>query len=425
MAHAFVGFWRRAGALVLVVLIAFGTQGLSGTKTSAANPPAKGPIKIGFIVPLTGAAAAAGHAMSDGFNLYLDQCHSQMGGRAVKFIVENDDCNPATGVQMVHKLVEQDKVHLLSGQYLANVLYKVAPVADSLGVPLVDCVSGADDITQRKRMKWVIRTSWTSSSPTHPFGEYAAKTMHIKKVVTIASDYAYGYEVVGGFQQSFEANGGQIVQKLWAPIGFTDFSELMKQIHPDADAVFMCIVGQSAKIVAKQYHDLGPKLPLIGATTSFDESVLSVVGEDLLGGTSCNPWSLALDRPENKKFVADFRVKYHKDPGWEAECGYTNAMWIKTAVDAVKGNVEDKESLMAALRNVQLEDAPRGPMKLDPYGMVQENIYIRKVQKVGDKIENVVIFTYPMVSQFWTWNPDVYMKQPAYSKEYPTCTHCK
>ena len=340
-------------------------------------------------------------------------------------MVENDDCNPVTGVQMVHKLVEQDHVHLLSGQYLSNVMYKVAPVANELQIPFVDAVSGADDITQRKRMKWVIRTSWTSSSPTHPFGEYVAKNMKIKKVVTIASDYAYGYEVVGGFQQSFEADGGQIVQKLWAPLGFTDFTALMKQIRPDADAVFLCIVGQSAKIIPKQYHDMGPKLPVIGATTSFDESVLAVVGEDLVGAVSCNPWSLALDTPANKKFVADYRGKYHKDPGWEADCGYTNAMWINHAIDSIKGNVEDKGALMGALRCVQLKDAPRGPMKLDAYGMVVENIYVRKVQKVGDKLENVVISTFPNVSQFWTWKPDTYMKQPPYSKDYPPCTHCK
>lgn len=380
-------------------------------------------IKIGFIVPLSGAAAGAGQDMVNGFNLYLSECHNKMGGRPVVLKVESDDCNPATGVAMVRKLVEKDKVDLLSGQYLANVLYKVAPVANSYGIPFVDCVSGADDITQRKRMKWVIRTSWTSSGPVHPFGEYVAKELKYKKIVTIASDYAYGYEVVGGFQKSFEANGGQVVQKLWEPLGFTD-PDLMKKIRPDADAVFMCIVGQSASVVPQQYKQFGPKLPIIGATTSFDEPVLAKVGDILLGAVSCNPWSLTLDNPYNKKFVQAYKNAYHKDASWAGECGYTTAKWIAKALDAVKGNTADRPKLMDALRKVELPDAPRGPLKLDDFGGVVENIYVRKVVKDGGKIVNKTLKTYQNVSQFWQWDPTAYMSQPPYDKDNPKCGYC-
>jgi branched-chain amino acid transport system substrate-binding protein len=430
--------WKRMTSGLAAVLMLGSAMAASGAPAKKAAPAAakeepviasadvmsRGPIKIGYIVPLSGAAQAAGQAMANGFNLYLDQVGHKMAGRTVDFIVESDESNPATGVGKVHKLVKEDKVHMLAGQYLANVLYKVAPVANEYGIPFVDTVSGADDITQRKRMKWVVRTSWTSSGPTHPFGEYVAKKLGFKKVVTIASDYAYGYEVVGGFQKSFEANGGQVVQKLWAPLGFTDFKDMIKQIRPDADAVFMCIVGQSAEVIPKQYKEFGPRLPIIGATTSFDESILPKVGEELLGGYSCNPYSLALDRPENKKFVSAYTAKFNKDPGWAAECGYVSAMWINKAVDAVKGDVEDREKLMAALRKVELNNAPRGPLKMDPYGMVTENIYIRKVEKVNGKIQNTVVFTYPNVSQFWKWHPEEYMKAEVYGKENPACTHC-
>jgi branched-chain amino acid transport system substrate-binding protein len=403
--------------MAMVVSVLLGTAPVQAADST--------PIKIGFVVPLSGAASAAGQDMVNGFNLYLDECHNKMGGRPVELLVESDDCSPATGVAKVRKLVEQDKIDILSGQYLSNVCYKVAPVADSYGIPFVDCVSGADDITQRKRLKWLIRTSWTSSGPLHPFGEYVAKNLKYKRVVTIASDYAYGWEVVGGFQKSFEENGGQVVQKLWAPLGFANFDDLIKQIRPDADAVFLCIVGQSASIIPTQYKASGKKLPIIGATTSFDEPVLAKVGDILMGSVSCNPWSLTLDSPNNKHFVAAYRKKYlGKDPSWAAECGYTSAKWISKALDAVKGDVKDKAQLMAALKNVELPDDPRGPLKLDEYGMVRENIYIRKVANVGGKPENVTIFTYPDVSQFWKWNPEQYMSLPPYDANNPKCTHC-
>jgi branched-chain amino acid transport system substrate-binding protein len=176
--------------------------------------------------------------------------------------------------------------------------------------------------------------------------------------------------------------------------------------------------------VPKQLHELGPKLPLIGATTSFEETVLSAVGYTMEGAISTNPWSLALDTPINKKFVSDFRKNYIGDPNWSAECGYTNMMWIKKAVDSVNGHVENKAALMAALRKVELSNAPRGPIKLDTYGNPVDNIYIRKVEMKYGKYQNTVISTYPMVSQFWNWKPEEYLKQPAYTKDFPPCTHC-
>jgi branched-chain amino acid transport system substrate-binding protein len=245
-----------------------------------------------------------------------------------------------------------------------------------------------------------------------------------KKVVTLVSDYPYGYEVVGGFQQSFEDSGGQVVQKLWAPLGFKDFKDLIRKIRPDADAIFICIVGQSSEIIPAQLKQFGPRLPIIGATTSFEQGVLEKVGADLDGCISTNPYSASLDTPENKKFVAAYRKAYKSEPGWYAECGYTNMMAIHKAVDSINGNVEDKAALMAALRKLELKNAPRGPIKIDEYGNPTDNIYIRKVEKKNGSYQNTVIFTYQMVSQFWKWKPEDYLKQPPYTRTYPPCKYC-
>src|SRR5260370_27523437 len=84
--------------------------------------------------------------------------------------------------------------------------------------------TAADDLTQRLKYRWVIRTGWASSQPSHPFGEYAARTLGHRKVAVIASDYAFAWEVVGGFQKTFEESGGQVVQKLWVPLGAMDLA---------------------------------------------------------------------------------------------------------------------------------------------------------------------------------------------------------
>jgi branched-chain amino acid transport system substrate-binding protein len=85
-------------------------------------------------------------------------------------------------------------------------------------------VAAADDLTQRDLGKFphFIRTGWSSSQPSHPFGQWACDQGY-KKIVAIGADYAFGYEVIGGFQRAFEACGGKILQKIWPPLGTKDF----------------------------------------------------------------------------------------------------------------------------------------------------------------------------------------------------------
>jgi branched-chain amino acid transport system substrate-binding protein len=296
-------------------------------------------------------------------------------------------------------------------------------VVEKLQMPYVVASAGADDLSQRKRSKWLVRTCYTSSQVSHPLGEYAYKTLGLRKVVCIASDYAYGYEVVGGFQQCFEQAGGRVVQKLWAPVGFTDFTAVLKSIRKDADAIFLCIVGQSAEIIPKQLKELGINKPLIGTTGSFDESFYPRMGDELLGSISASLYSTALNTPANKKFVKEYRAKYGEDPSYTSENGYTAAMWIDKAVESLKGNVEDKEQLLKALKSVELKDAPRGPVKLDQYGTSIDNVYILKVERKNGKLQNTVVFTYPAVSQFWKFNPTDYLKQPIYTRDWPPCKY--
>jgi branched-chain amino acid transport system substrate-binding protein len=139
--------------------------------------------------------------------------------------------------------VDQDKVHVLTGGLLASTGYALQPFVDGGRIPTTFPVIAADDLTQRKPAKWIVRTGWTTSQPMHPFGEWVAKTLKCKRVVTIGMDYAFGWETVGGFQRTFEDNGGQIVQKLWTPLNTNDFSPFLAQIRRDSDRSWPCSWG--------------------------------------------------------------------------------------------------------------------------------------------------------------------------------------
>lgn len=388
--------------------------------------PQKGPIKVGFLTQMTGGGAAVGKDMSNGFMMFLEEIGNQIAGRKVELIIEDTQGDPAQALTKLRKLVESDRVHSVAGIFLASEGYALAPKVDEYRVPTVWAVVSADDLTQRKPTKWAVRTGWTSSQPNHPFGEYVAKTLGYRRVVTVAMDYAFGWEQVGGFQKTFEEAGGQIVQKLWPPLGTTDFGPFLAQIKRNADAVFAVMVAASALRFPKQYQDAGLKarLPLIGGGTTFDEFVLPSLGDEAIGAISPLIYSAAIDTPVNKRFVKDFRTKYGKVPSYYSEASYSAGRWIAEAAKAVGGNVDDKDKFLAALKKVELPDAPRGPIKLDARGNPIQNIYVRKVEKKEGELWNTVIHTYPGVSQFWKYKPEEFLKQPVYDRNYPACKYC-
>ena len=390
-------------------------------------PAQQPPIKIGFITSLTGVAAQAAKDMVNGLTMYLDDTGHQMSGRKVELIVEDDQGRPDTALAKLRKVVEHDQVHLVAGILFGHLGYAVAPKIDEYKIPGMITVAASDDLTQRLKYRWVVRTGWASSQPSHPFGEYAAKTLKYKKVAVVASDYAFAWEVVGGFQKTFEESGGQVVQKLWVPLGAMDLSPYIARLKRDADAVFTMVAGASTIQFFKQYQDAGltGKIPLIGGGPAVDEALLPQMGDEALGVMTPLIYSAALDTPANRKFVKDYRTKFGKVPSYFSETNYTSGRWIAEAVKAVEGKVEDREAFLAALKKVSIPDALRGPVKLDANGNPIQNVYFRKVERNKDgELQNTVIMTVPAVSQFWKYAPDEFLKQPLYTRDVPPCKAC-
>ena len=392
-----------------------------------APPPAdaqKGPIKIGMIVPQSGPLAANGKDMINGYELFFEQVGYKVAGREIKFIVEDDEGKPATGLTKVRGLVEGQGVHLVTGPLSAAVGYAVAPYIDSKKVPALYPIVAADDLTQRKRSPYIVRTGWASSQPSHPFGKWVHDTLKYKKIAVIAYDFAFGWEVVAGFQRTYEDAGGQIVQKLWPPLGNADFAPYISQLKRDADAVFAQFSGADALRFAKQYHEAGLKMPLIGGGTFTDEHVLRTMGDEVLGVITPLHYSAALENAANKKFAQAYEAKFKQVPSYYSEGTYVAGLVLKAALESINGDIENVDRFLGALRKVDLSAMPRGPMKFDDYGNPDMNVYVRKVERVNGRLQNTVIHTFPNVSQFWTWKPDDYLKQPAYSRDYPPCKHC-
>jgi len=388
-------------------------------------------LRIGFIAPLTGIQAQVGRDMVNGFQMYLDEVNGEFAGAMVKFIIEDDQAKPDLGVIRAKKLILQDKVQLFAGGLLASTGYALAPVSTQEKTVYVASIAAADDLTQRQLDKYpyFIRTSWTSSQPNHPFGQWACEQGY-KKIVAIAADYAFGYEQVGGFQKGFEDCGGKIIQKIWPPLTTKDFGPYIPTIKEDADAVFSLMVGPMAVQFPKQLRAAGFKKPIVGGGTSYDEFALPFMGDEVIGDVSALQYSAALETPKNRAFVRKYRNKYGKVPSYFSESNYTTAEMIHEVMKKTGGKWPGAEEFIKMMSALKI-DAVRGPVSFDEMRNPVQNIYIKKVEKKTmfgyDKPElwNTVIKTYPSVSQFWTYGKDAFLKQPVYSRDFPPCKYCE
>jgi branched-chain amino acid transport system substrate-binding protein len=413
---------RKCLALAVTVLIGFAAV-LGSPGTGSAQ---KGPIKVGLLVPQTGPLAANGKDMVNALQLFFEEQGYKLAGREVKLIIEDDAGVPATGLTKARSLVESQGIHVLIGPLSAAIGYAVAPYVDGKKVPTLFPIVSSEDITQRKRSPYIVRTGWSSSQPSHPFGKWVYDNLGYRKIAMTGYDFAFGWEVAAGFQRTFEESGGQVVQKLWSPLNTADYGPYLTQLRRDADAVYAIFSGADALRFAKQYETAGlkGKLPLIGGGTFTDEHVLRSMGDESLGIVTALHYSAALATPANQKFARAYEAKYAQLPSYYSEGTYVSGVTLKAALESIGGDIENVDRFLAALRKVDLSDAPRGPMRFDDYGNPIQNVYVRKVERVGGRLQNTVIQTFPNISQFWTYKPEDFLKNPVYSRDYPPCKHC-
>ncbi len=388
----------------------------------------RGPVRIGYIGPFSGPFAQNGKDMWDGFRLYFEDINYQAAGRRIELLSEDSWVEPAEALTKLRKLTEKDGVHVAAGGIMAPTAYALQAYVTAQKIPFLVPIMAADDITQRKVSPWYLRVGWTSSQPTHGLGDYAYKTPGYRRVAGLNFDHAFGHESFGGFQRVFEELGGRVVQKLWAPTTVADFAPYLAQLKRDVDAIFATWSGAPALRFLKQAAEYGikGKIPIIGQGTLTDEHVLPSMGDEAVGVVTALQYSAALDTPANKRFREAYEKFAGKPPGYYSAMDYTAARMIVEALKAVGGDIENREAFMAALKKVEITDDPRGPIKIDPWGNPIQNIYIRKVERVAGKLQNTVVHTYPSVSQFWTYKPEEFLKNPVYDREkFPGCRFCQ
>jgi branched-chain amino acid transport system substrate-binding protein len=383
-------------------------------------------IKIGIIAPIAGERAQIGGDIEAGFKIFMEEAKYTIAGRKIELIVE-DEGTPTTATTKVRKLINHDRVDVLAGLFASNTAYAVAPIAKEANMPLIITASAGDDLTQRKRSPNLIRVNVTGSQAGHTAAEYAYKELGWRKVATIGWEHAFGQETLGSFQKPFEDAGGKVVQRTYLPRNTMDFSPYVANLKKDVDGIFAVVTGPPniRFLNALRARGLLTNLKVLTVLSATDESFLQEMGAAGDGVLSVNSYSVALDTPLNAKFIALAKKHTPNEVSGVMMDAYVGAQWIAKAIEALKGEVKDREKFIQALWAVALADAPTGKLKLDKYGQAIQNLYVRKVEKVKDRWQNTVVFTYPDVGQFGQYDPEAYLKSPTYGPENPPCKYCE
>ena len=396
----------------------------AGAGTTALGFPAivraqEQPIRIGLMTVKTGPLASGGLDMERALVMYLRERNNMLAGRKVELFVADSAGVPAQARSKTQELVERDKINVLIGPLAAGEALATDDYIRQQQLPTLS-VAAAEDMTQRNPNPWFVRGTSTSSQCAQPMADYCAKTLKYKRMAVIADDIPYGHEMCAGFQRVFEENGGKIVQKMFPPLTVPDYGTFLAQLKTNIDGIFLGFAGSNGFRYVRQFNEYGlrGKLAIIGGMTALDEAVLRNMKIEALGIITTCWYSATLDNPLNKKFAAAFRAEAKYDPGFYAAATYVEAAVLENALRAVKGKIEDKAAFMKALRSSKT-DTVRGPVSFDSYGNVVGNVYIRKVEREEGRLVNSVIYTYPNVSQFWSYKPEEFLKNPVYSRDWP------
>ncbi len=377
------------------------------------------PIRIGLLTVKTGPLASGGIDMERGIMMYLNERNNMMSGRKIELIVADTGGVPANTKTKVQELVERDKVQVLMGPLAAFEALAIDDYIKTQKIPTLS-VAAAEDMTQRKPNPWFVRATSSSAQCSHVMADYCAKIMKFKRMVMIADDIAYGHEMNAGFQRVFEENGGKIVQKMFPPLTAPDYGSFLAQLKTNVDGIFLGFAGSNGFRFVRQFNEYGlrGKMAIMGGMTALDESVLKNMGDEALGIQTVCWYSAELDNPINLKFAPGFRKTFGYDPGYYAAGTYVSGAVLENALNAVNGDANNKDGLMAALKKTNIPTA-RGPVKFDQYGNIVGDVYIRQVERKDKRLVNAVLRTYTNVSQFWTYDPKSFLGQPVYTRDYP------
>jgi len=355
--------------------IALGFFALVLISAGAANAADK--IKIGYMATMSGPAASLGIDILDGFKLGLKHCGDELGGLPVDLVIGDDQLKPGVGIQVATRMIEKDRVDIVTGIVFSNVMMAVAKPITEAGVFLVSANAGPSPLAGSQCLENFFAVSWQNDQTHEAMGKYL-QDKGVKNLYLMAPNYRAGKDGLAGVKRYFR---GDVVAEVYTKINQPDYAAELAQLRAaKPEGVFVFYPGGMGINFVKQYAQAGLKdeIPLYTTAFTLAQMVLPAMGEAAQGLLHSSFWSPDLDNPVNRKFVTDFQTQYGRIPSLFAAQGYDAALLIDSAVRSVDGDLEDKAALREALREADFQSV-RGGFRFNRNHFPIQNFYIREV----------------------------------------------
>ena len=347
------------------------------------------PVKIGMITTLSGGGSHLGIDVRDGFALAIAQEGGTLGGTPVELIVEDDARKPDKAKEISDRMVERDKVAIMTGIIWSNLAIAVVPKVVREGVFYLSPNAGPSQLAGKGCHENYFNVAWQNDNLHEAMGQHV-KDQGFKNAYILAPNYPAGKDALAGFKRFYQ---GAVAGEVYTKLGQKDYAaEIAALRDAKPDAVFFFLPGGMGISFIKQYAQAGlaGEVPLFGPAFSFDQVILGAVGDAALGVINSSQWNKDIDNPANKAFVESFRKAYDRLPTLYASQAYDTARLIGSALKAVGGDISNKDGFRAALVKADF-DSVRGGFKFGSNHHPIQDIYVRQVVKEGDQLTNKIV----------------------------------
>jgi branched-chain amino acid transport system substrate-binding protein len=384
---------------------------------SAALAAETGPIRIGFVTPLTGALAPGGKDALDAINLYLESVKSTIAGRKIELIPADDAGNPEVAVTKSRQLVERNNVHLLMGFLSTAVCNPVAIYAKEINFPMMATIQcGGEGTTIDPKIASPYFTRWGNAIGAQADSSaYWLYKRGFRKASIMTADYVGGAEFSDLFASVFVSLGGTIVQEQHPPLGTADFGPYLAQLSPEADVLVLFEPGADGLRFGEQYRnyislDKIKVFDMGGQITAG--SFRRQLGDKIVGIIAMSSYSLNYPNPANVEFQKAWEERYpRRGISQEAANSYAGGQILTAALTKINGQIEDKKAFIESLRTIAL-DTVHGPTKLDETGSAYISNYFMEIVKGPNGPIEKPLDTYEHLSLFWMRSPEQLKKFP-------------
>ncbi len=349
-------------------------------------------IKVGIILPLTGAQAAFGEIEKNSFEMALEEINAAGGikGKKLELIFEDDTGKPEVARSAAEKLINKDKVVMLGGGYGSSETFAIAGVAQQSRMPFLVNTGSADKITEQK-WDYVFRLNPPASDYPGGLESFLTEVVKPKTAAILYEDSNFGTSSSQSFEETCERLGIKVLVKEGYSKGGVDFKPLLvkvKQANPDL--IYMISYVMDAALLMNQSMELRlmPKLFVGGGAGFTMPEFQKNAGKAANMVFSATLWYQTLPYPGAKEYFDKYVKKHGKETEYHGAEAHAAAVVIADTLKRAKSLSPD--DLRQALSETDVKTV-FGPVKFTAYEKMtnQNKLPTYLVQWIDGKLELV------------------------------------